>query len=115
VDWWTIGEGFTWEVDDVDRARATAQEAWRVASERIFSDQYRLLILDEIMYPINYGWIAVHMVVDTILSRPPRLNVILTGRDAPSELIDLADTVTEMQNQKHAFQRGIRAIRGIDF
>jgi len=70
VDWWTIGAGFTWEVKDIDQARATAEEAWRVAAERIDSDHYRLIVLDEITYPINYGWIQVDEVIQAITSRP---------------------------------------------
>ena len=115
VQWWTIGEGFTWESKDIDQAQATAVQAWGVAADRIRSDQYRLIVLDEITYPVNYGWIPLHDVVRAIASRPSRLNVIATGRDAPPELIELADTVTEMQRRKHAYERGIRAMRGIDF
>jgi cob(I)alamin adenosyltransferase len=115
VDWWTIGDGFSWDSDDMDRSQATATEAWRVAKERIHSDAYRLMVLDEITYAINWGWIPVADVVDAITSRPTGLTIIVTGRNAPQELIDAADTVTEMRNHKHAHQRGVRAIRGIDF
>jgi cob(I)alamin adenosyltransferase len=73
------------------------------------------LILDEITYPISWGWIPVDDVVAAIRARPRSLNVIITGRDAAPELIELADTVTEMVSRKHAFDAGIRAIRGIDF
>ena len=86
-----------------------------MAADRIRSDQYRLIVLDEITYPVNYGWIPLHDVVRAIASRPSRLNVIATGRDAPPELIELADAVTEMQSRKHAYERRIRAMRGIDF
>ena len=86
-----------------------------MACERIRSDEYRLIVLDEITYPINYGWISLADVLDVISTRPTRLNVIVTGRNAPSELIEIADTVTYMQNRKHAYQRGVRAMRGIDF
>jgi len=72
-------------------------------------------VLDEITYPMTWGWIATSEVVVVIRSRPASVNVIATGRDAPAELIDLADTVTEMRNLKHAFDKGVRAIRGIDF
>ena len=72
-------------------------------------------MLDEITYPMNWGWISTEEVVAAIASRPVSLNVIATGRDAPPALIEIADTVTEMRNVKHAFDRGVRAIRGIDF
>ena len=72
-------------------------------------------MLDEITYPINWGWIPLAEVVSAIRTRPPTSNVIITGREAPDELIEIADTVTEMRNRKHAFDSGIKAIRGIDF
>ena len=115
VEWWALGDGFTWDSTDMDRTEAVAREAWRVAREKLSSGEYGLVVLDEITYPINWGWIPVSEVVEAILTRPPALNVIATGRSAPAELIEVADTVTEMHNQKHAFDRGVRAIRGIDF
>ena len=115
VEWWTIGDGFTWDSRDMERTEAIAREAWRVAGEKIESGDYGLVVLDEITYPMNWGWIATTEVVAAIAARPPSVNVIATGREAPPELIELADTVTEMRNRKHAFDRGIKAIRGIDF
>jgi cob(I)alamin adenosyltransferase len=115
VEWWTIGDGFTWDSPDMDRTEAIAREAWRVAREKIESGAYGLVVLDEITYPINWGWVPVADVVSVITSRPPTVNVIATGRDAPTELIDIADTVTEMRNRKHAYDAGIRAMRGMDF
>ncbi len=115
VEWWAIGDGFTWDSKDMDRSQAVAREAWRVSKEKIASGDYGLIVLDEITYPINWGWIPVDEVVEAIRNRPPALNVILTGRDAPPQVIEVADTVTEMRNRKHAFDSGVRAIRGIDF
>lgn len=115
VEWWTLGDGFTWDSTDMERTEAVAREAWRVAREKIESGDYGLVVLDEITYPMTWGWIPTSEVVATIRSRPLSVNVIATGRDAPVELIDVADTVTEMRNRKHAFDQGIRAIRGIDF
>lgn len=115
VDWWSLGDGFTWDSQDMDRTEAVAREAWRVAREKVESGAYRLVVLDELTYPINWGWIPAREVVEVIQSRPADVNVIATGRDAPDQLIDCADTVTEMRNRKHAFERGVRAIRGIDF
>ncbi len=115
VEWWTIGDGFTWDSRDMERTEAIAREAWRVAGEKIESGDYGLVVLDEITYPMNWGWIATTEVVAAIAARPRSVNVIATGREAPPELIELADTVTEMRNRKHAFDRGIKAIRGIDF
>jgi cob(I)alamin adenosyltransferase len=114
VDWWTIGDGFTWDSKDMDETEATAREAWRTAKAKIASGDYQMVLLDEITYPINYGWIDVSDVVETIRSRPSKVNVVATGRDAPAALVDVADTVTEMTKVKHAFDKGVMAKRGID-
>ena len=114
VDWWAIGDGFTWNSKDMDETEARAREAWRTAKEKISSGSYEMVILDEVTYPINYGWIDVADAVESIRGRPPHVNVVLTGRDAPAEIIEVADTVTEMTKVKHAFDRGVRAKRGID-
>lgn len=115
VEWWTIGDGFTWDSRDMERTEAIAREAWRVAREKIQSGDYGLVVLDEITYPMNWGWISTAEVIATIAARPVSVNVIATGREAPPELIEVADTVTEMRKHKHAFDRGVKAIRGIDF
>ncbi|MGH2807814.1 MAG: cob(I)yrinic acid a,c-diamide adenosyltransferase [Actinomycetota bacterium] len=114
VAWWTIGDGFTWNSKDMDETEARAREAWRVASETIASGDFQMVLLDEITYPLNYGWIDKGEVVAAIEGRPDQVNIVATGRDAPPELVEIADTVTEMTKVKHAFDRGIRAKRGID-
>ena len=86
-----------------------------MAKEKIASGQYDLVVLDEVTYPINWGWIPMDDVLDVIARRPDNVNLILTGRDAPAQLIDAADTVTEMVKLKHAFDRGVMARRGIDY
>ena len=115
MDWWALGDGFTWDSDDMDESEAIAGEAWLSAKTRIGSDEYDLLILDEITYPINWGWIEIEDVMTAIATRPTRLNLILTGRDAPAALVEIADTVTEMKKLKHAFDEGVMARRGIDY
>jgi cob(I)alamin adenosyltransferase len=115
VEWWTIGDGFTWDSRNMERTEAIAREAWRVAKEKIGSGDYGLVVLDEITYPMNWGWLPIADVISAIRSRPRTVSVIATGREAPPELIDIADTVTEMRNHKHAYDSGIKAIRGIDF
>jgi cob(I)alamin adenosyltransferase len=114
VEWWSIGDGFTWNSKDMDETEALAREAWRVAREKLASGEFKMVLLDEITYPINYGWIDIEEVASAIRERPEHVNVIATGREAPAGLIDVADTVTEMTKVKHAFDRGIRAKRGID-
>lgn len=115
VDWWALGDGFTWDSADMDESEAIAGAAWGHAREIIQSGDYDLVVLDEVTYPINWGWIAVSEVVDSISRRPEHVNLVLTGRDAPDELVELADTVTEMRKVKHAYDAGIMARRGIDF
>lgn len=115
IDWWALGDGFTWDSEDMEESEAIAREAWASARDRIESDEYDLLILDEITYPLNWGWIEVDELLSVIAARPDRLNLILTGRDAPAELVQAADTVTEMKKVKHAYDEGIMARRGIDY
>ncbi|MBV8305460.1 MAG: cob(I)yrinic acid a,c-diamide adenosyltransferase [Acidimicrobiia bacterium] len=115
VDWWSIGEGFTWDSEDLSEDEAVAREAWSHAKALIASGEHRLVVLDEITYPMNWAWIDENDVVGSIERRPPHVNVVATGRDAPQGLVDAADTVTEMVKVKHAFDRGVRALRGIDY
>jgi cob(I)alamin adenosyltransferase len=115
VEWFAIGEGFTWESEDLSQDEAVAREAWRQAKELIEGGEHRLVVLDEITYPMNWGWISTDDVVATIRNRPEKVNIVATGRDAPAALIDVADTVTEMRSIKHAYERGIAAKKGIDY
>jgi cob(I)alamin adenosyltransferase len=115
VDWWSIGEGFTWDSKDLSEDEAVAKEAWAHAKSLIAAGEHRLVVLDELTYPINWGWIEVEDVVEAVRSRPEQVNVVITGRDAPAAIVDAADTVSEMVNVKHAFDNGVRAIPGIDY
>ncbi len=115
IDWWVLGDGFTWDSADMEESEAIAREAWSHAAETIESGVYDLVVLDEVTYPINWGWIVLSDVIEAIDTRPDNVNLILTGRDAPAELVEIADTVTEMKKVKHAFDRGVMARRGIDY
>ena len=115
IDWWTLGDGFTWESKDLDESAAKNQHAWRVAREKLASGEYDLLVLDELTYVVNYGWVPAQEVADSVASRSPRTHVVMTGRNAPEELVAIADTVTEMQVVKDAYERGIAAIKGIEY
>lgn len=115
VEWWTLGDGFTWESGDMDETEACGREAWRVAAEKLASGDHDLVILDEITYAVTFGWIPVDDVVHAIRHRAPHTNVIITGRDAHPALVELADTATEMRKLKHAYDRGIPARKGIEF
>ncbi len=115
IEWHTLGDGFTWESDDLDETAAKGRHAWEVTREKLTSGNYDLLILDELTYAVKYGWVAVDDVVAGVVGRSPKTNVVITGRDAPDELVELADTVTEMRKVKHAFDQGIKAKKGIEF
>jgi cob(I)alamin adenosyltransferase len=115
AEWHTMGDGFTWDAEDLDRSAEMARAAWAVARDSITSGLYELVVLDEVTYPVNWGWVPEDEVATCISSRPPKVNVFITGRDAPGSLVELADTVTDMQNVKHAYEAGIRETKGIDF
>jgi cob(I)alamin adenosyltransferase len=115
VEWHAFGDGFTWDSDDLTHDRAHAAQGWARAVEIMHAGEHQLVIFDELTYLSSFGWIDVDEIVTAIADRPRHVNVIITGRDAARELIDLADTVTEMREVKHAYQQGIRAMRGIDY
>jgi cob(I)alamin adenosyltransferase len=115
VDWLQGGDGFTWESADLDSSAGRAAAAWELAAATIAAGEHQLVVLDEVTYPVTYGWIEVAAVVDAIRNRPAHVNLVLTGRNAAPELIEVADTVTEMVKVKHPYDRGIKARRGIDF
>jgi cob(I)alamin adenosyltransferase len=110
-----IGSGFTWLAEDPAEPRLLAREAWKVASELALSDNYDLLVLDELNCAVVEGYVTVEEVLAMLAEKPQRLSVIITGRGASPELIDAADTVTEMRSVKHAFAQGVPARRGIEY
>lgn len=115
VDWWMIGKGFTWDSEDLSEDEAVARSAWEHSKKLIESGDHRLVILDEITYPMNWTWIDTDDVIKTIQGRPEHVNIVCTGRNAPAALIAIADTVTSMEPVKHAYKQGIRAMKGIDY
>jgi len=115
VEWWALGDGFTWDSENLTQDQAVAREAWARAKALIQGGDYQLVVLDEITYPMTWGWIDTDDVVQTIRDRPARVNVVATGRDAPAALIEVADTATEMRKIKHAYDAGILAKKGIDY
>jgi cob(I)alamin adenosyltransferase len=110
-----MGEGFTWETKDRERDTAVAWRTWAVCREAIEKNEHDLLIFDEINNAIAYGYLDVKTVVETLKKKPADMHVILTGRDAHPDLVDLADLVTEMREIKHPFHREIYAQRGIEY
>jgi len=115
VEWHSFGDGFTWDSDNLDHDRNIAREGWEQAAAVISGGDHQLVILDELTYLCSWGWIDTSEVVAAIKQRPDHVNIVITGRDAPQDLIDIADTVTEMTEIKHAYSQGIRAKRGIDY
>ena len=115
VDWHAFGDGFTWDSDDMSDDIAHARAGWQIACDLIAAGKHDLIVLDELTYLVSFGWIPVDEIVEPIRNRPRHVNIVITGRDAAPELVELADTVTEMTEVKHAYQQGIRAMRGIDY
>jgi cob(I)alamin adenosyltransferase len=115
LDFSTMGEGFTWESEDLNVDKAAAQAAWAKAKGFILSGEKFLVVLDEITYAINFKFIDGLDVLETLKTRPAHVSVVLTGRDAPAELVALAELVTEMKKVKHPFDAGIPAKPGVDF
>ncbi len=115
IEWHTLGDGFTWESTDLDETAAKGRHAWQVAREKLSSGDYNLLIFDELTYAVSYGWVEVGEVVEGIRGRAPKTNVVITGRNAHPDLVEMADTVTEMRKVKHVYDRGVKAMKGIEY
>jgi cob(I)alamin adenosyltransferase len=110
-----MGEGFTWETKDRARDTEVAGKTWETCRQAIEKNEHDLLIFDEINNAIAYGYLEVKAVVDALRRKPPDMHIILTGRDAHPDIVDIADLVTEMREIKHPFHRGIYAQRGIEY
>jgi cob(I)alamin adenosyltransferase len=110
-----MGEGFTWDTKDRARDIAAARAAWDLAQAMIADPSYRLVLLDELNIVLRYGYLPVGDVVAALHAKPRDLHVVVTGRNAPSELIEAADLVTEMTLVKHPFRAGVKAQAGIEF
>jgi cob(I)alamin adenosyltransferase len=110
-----MGLGFTWDSDDLSRDRAAAQAAWRQAADLIAAGQHQVVVLDELTYVINYGFVPLAEVLAALAARPPQVHVVVTGRNAAPELVAAADLVTEMRSLKHPFESGRKAQIGVDF
>lgn len=115
IDFQSLGDGFTWDSDDLTKDEAEAQEAWRQGKAIVDAGEHRLVVFDEITYPLNWGWLDAADVEATFRNRPTNVSLVLTGRDAPPWMVEMADTVTEMVKTKHAYDSGIAAKKGIDF
>ncbi len=116
IDWFTTGDGFTWLSKDMDETTARAIHGWELAKEKIASGGYDVIVLDEFTYAMHYAWLNTVQVIDWLkANKPEKLHLVITGRNAPAELIEYADLVTEMLEVKHPYQNGIKAQAGIEF
>ena len=116
IDWFTTGDGFTWTSKDMDETVARAIAGWEVAKEKIISTNYDVIVLDEFTYAMHFDWLDTAQVIDWLkANKPAELHLVITGRDAPAELIEYADIVTEMVEVKHPYQQGILAQAGVEF
>ena len=114
----TMGDGFTWDTKDPAQDIKTSEETWALCVEKMRSEEYDLLVFDELVYVLDYKFLDVSKVIEEInavRAKQPHLHIIMTGRNAPAELIDAADLVTEMKEIKHPFHAGIYAQQGIEF
>lgn len=109
------GAGFTKRGGNADKNRRLTVELWNMATDKICSGDYHMVILDELTYPLRHRWLSVAEVLDVLRNRPGEVHIVITGRDAPQELIDFADMVVEMREVKHHLQKGIKAQPGVEF
>ena len=114
VEWHVLGEGFTWDTQNLERDIATAQKGWEVARLMLADTTIQLVVLDELTYLLNYGWLDTASVLADLAARPPMQHVVITGRAASQALCDAADTVSEIADVKHAYRAGVKAQPGVD-
>lgn len=114
VEWHVTGDGFTWDTQNREQDIATAGRGWAFAARMLADPSYQLVVLDELTYLLNYGYLDSDTVLDALAHRPPLQHVVVTGRAAPAALIELADTVSVIADEKHAFRAGVKAQPGID-
>ena len=115
LHWHVTGEGFTWEIQNLERDVATAQAAWALATRYLDDPEIGLVVLDEMTYAFKYQWLELAHVLEVLAARPLLQHVIITGRAAPEALVAAADTVTDMTMVKHAFKAGVKAMPGLEW
>lgn len=116
IEWHALGDGFTWDTKNPEQDIKTTRDIWTLCQEKIRSAEFDLIVLDEINYCSSYNWITGQEIADFIRAEKPAwMHIVLTGRNAAAEVIEVADTVTEMTLHKHAFQKGIKAEQGVEF
>ncbi len=115
IDWFKMGDGWTWTSRDLEESSDLAREGWEEVKRRLADQTYRFLLLDEFTYPLTFGWVDTAEVVAVLRERPGFQHVVVTGRDAPAELIEIADLVSEVTKIKHPYDTGQRGQKGIEW
>lgn len=115
VDFHVMGDGFTWETQDRDKDKASAKAAWTVAKKMLQDESYHLIVMDEMTYMFKYDYLDLDDIIQTIEQRPKMQNIVITGRGAKKQLKQVADTVSVILDEKHAFKAGIKAQKGIEW
>ncbi|HBQ45367.1 MAG TPA: cob(I)yrinic acid a,c-diamide adenosyltransferase [Thiomicrospira sp.] len=114
VDWHVLGDGFTWDTQDLSQDIATSKAGWKIAQTMLADESYDLVILDELTYLLSYDYLDKEMVLNDLVNRPNMQHVVVTGRSALAELREIADTVSVINEEKHAYKSGIKAQIGVD-
>jgi cob(I)alamin adenosyltransferase len=115
IDWHVMGHGFTWETQDREQDIAAAQQAWGIAEKLLADESYGMLVFDEMSYMFKYGYLEVEPVVEALRKRPKQQNVMITGRTMARQLKEIADTISDVRDERHAFRLGVKAQAGIEF
>jgi len=115
VDFYVMNTGFTWETQDREADIKAAEATWKQAAKLLRSKRVKVVLLDELTYMLTYGYLDKTTVLEAIANRPAMQHVIVTGRNASKELLEMADTVSEIEETRHAFNNGIRVQKGIDY
>lgn len=115
IDWHVMGHGFTWETQNKEQDIAAAKQAWSLAETLLNDERYDMLVFDEMGYMFKYGYLDAQPVVDALYKRPKKQNVIITGRTMATVLQDAADTISVIQDERHAFRLGVKAQQGIEY
>ena len=115
MDWFEMGDGFTWITQNYEEDVASARRAWAKCLELLTDPKYQIVIFDELNYVIAYNFLSIEEVLEGLKRKPLQTHVVITGRDARQELIAIADLVTEMREIKHPYQVGIKAQPGVDY
>jgi len=115
VDWFVMGHGFTWETQNKEQDIEAAQKAWEVAEKLLADERYDMLVFDELSYMFKYKYLPIEPIVDALTRRPKMQTVIITGRTMALPLQDIADTISVVQDERHAFRLGVKAQAGIEY